>query len=52
MEPSVSIENERMALELKYLLSLEDKVTEEQVLAVLNKLYPFNIYTLKKVPPL
>lgn len=37
---------------MKYLLSLEDKVTEDQILAILNKLYPFNIYTLKKVPPL
>jgi hypothetical protein len=52
MDPSVSIEYERVALELKYLLSLEDKVTDEQTLAILNKLHPFSIYPLKKVPPL
>ncbi len=52
MDPSVSIEYERLALEVKYLLSLEDKVPEEQALSVLNQLYPFNIYPLKKVPPL
>jgi hypothetical protein len=52
MDPSVSIEYERLALEVKYLLSLGDKVPEEQALAVLNQLYPFNKYPLKKVPPL
>lgn len=52
MDPSVSIEYERLALEVKYLLSLEEKVHEEQALVVLNQLYPFNVYPLKKVPPL
>jgi hypothetical protein len=52
MDPSVSIEYERLALEVKYLLSLEDKVPEEQALGVLNQLYPFNACPLKKVPPL
>ena len=52
MDPSVSIEYERLALEIKYLLTLEEKVPEEQALAVLNQLYPFNNYPLTKLPPL
>lgn len=52
MDPSISIENEKIALELKYLLSLQDMVSDEQTLATLNQLYPFNQFPLTKVPPL
>lgn len=52
MDPAISIDKEKIALELKFLLSLKEIASQEQTLQVLNTLYPFSEYPLGKLPPL
>lgn len=51
MEPSVSPEREKLALEIKFLVGLSSTYKEEATLVALNKLYPFTQFPLHKVPP-